>query len=289
MICPVCHGDKFSEWSATTPFGVVTCDSCGLGITSPFPTATELSTTNTEIYKLEERVQAYMSRKSYFERRYREYLSDIREFVSKGRLLDVGCNLGLFLKVAQSEGFDTTGVELNRECAEYGREHFGLTIHSDYLETLHLPDASFDVITLFDVLEHVPDIRGFLCEVRRILRNDGLLVLQSPNLGSLMADLTKSGWNWLTPPDHLYHFTPRTIKQLLHDTGFTVQRLETWEPAEEFASNVLAVFKSRHLIWKILFVVNKISNMATLLVALTNRLWWQNKRGGLLRVHAFKR
>lgn len=288
MICPICKSDVFTQWGQVDVYKIMTCDSCGVGITSPFPTKDELSLTNTAMYKIEERVQAYMTRKKYFEKRYRAFLADIKKLVSKGRLLDVGCNLGLFLWVAQSEGFEVTGVELNTECAEYGREHFSLTIHSSYLEELRFPDASFDVITLFDVLEHVPDIHGFLNEVRRILRNNGLLVLQSPNLGSLMADLTKSGWHWLTPPDHLYHFTPQSIQRLLQDAGFRVQKLETWEPAEEFASNCLVVRKSRHFIWKVLFAVNKISHIATLLVALTHSLWWRKKRGGLLKVHAIK-
>jgi 2-polyprenyl-3-methyl-5-hydroxy-6-metoxy-1,4-benzoquinol methylase len=286
MICPICNSEVFTQWGQVDAYKIMTCDSCGLGITSPFPTTSELSATNTDVYKLEERVHAYMTRKSYFEKRYREFLVNIKTFVPQGRLLDVGCNLGLFLKVAQSEGFEVTGVELNRECAEYGRTQFSITIHSSYLEELHFPDDSFDVITLFDVLEHVPDIHGLLCEVRRILRNNGLLVLQTPNLGSLMADLTKSGWNWLTPPDHLYHFTPQTILRLLHDTGFSAQILETWEPADEFASNVLAVWKSRHFLWKVLFAANKVSQIVTLLVALTHRLWWRKKRGGLLKAHA---
>jgi SAM-dependent methyltransferase len=247
-----------------------------------------LSDTNAETYQVEQRTQTYLSRQSLFEGIYRGYINRMKTYSRAGKLLDVGCNIGLFLKVAREEGFDVTGVELNRDCAAYGRENFGLEIHSEYLDAIGFPSGSFEVVTLFDVLEHIPDLHNFLKEVRRIIRPGGLLVVQSPNLGSLMAELTGSQWSWLTPPDHLYHFTPETLQLLLHESGFTVKECRTWEPAGEFALNLLRVYKANSLMVKILFGLNRMTGIVDMLTAVVQRLWWRKMRGGLLQFYAVK-
>lgn len=288
MICPLCENSEFSNWGEVGTYAIVTCSQCGLGMTSPFPSSEELLRNNTDTYQVEQRIQIYRSRQPLFERRYRQYIERIKCYQDGGHLLDVGSNIGLFLKVARDEGFAVTGVELNRDCAAYGKEHFGLEIHSETLELINFPAESFEVVTLFDVLEHVPDLHLFLQEVRRVLKPGGLLVVQSPNLGSLMATVTRSQWGWLTPPDHLYHFTPSTLERLLRDTGFTVAQSRTWEPAREFTQNILGAHKSRSLAVKLLFGLNKITGLVVLLVSMVQRYWWRNMRGGLLETYAIK-
>jgi spore maturation protein CgeB len=288
MNCPVCNEQNYSLWGMVGPYEILTCKGCGLGITSPFPSTAVLAETNQEIYQVEQRIQAYLSRQYYFENRYKQYVKNIKTFKQKGRLLDVGCNIGLFLKVSRQEGFDVLGVELNKDCAEYGRKHYDLDIRSNYLDEVAFPDEYFDVITLFDVLEHVPDMHGFIAEVRRILKADGMLVLQLPNLNSVMAGITKSNWNWLTPPDHLYHFTPYTINKFLYLKGFSPKRTRSWEPADEFANNVLSSFKAKNLLGRIIFKVNQVTKLFTLLVVLVQKFWWQAGKGGLLEIYAIK-
>ena len=85
-----------------------------------------------------------------------------------------------------------------REYAEVGIQQFGLDVRIEYLEALQLPAASFDIVTLYDVVEHVPDPCVLLQEVRRILKPDGL-VLQSPNLGSVMADFCRGNGPGCSP------------------------------------------------------------------------------------------
>lgn len=288
MKCPVCSGQFFFQWGKVGTYEILKCKGCGLGITSPFPSSEELAKSNQETYQVEQRIQTYLSRQDYFERRYKQYVNKIKTFKQKGRLLDIGCNIGLFLKVARQEGFEVTGVELNKECAEYGKKNFSLDIRTEYLHEIAFPEQSFDVITLFDVLEHVPDLHGFILEVAGILKSDGLLVVQMPNLDSLMADITRSKWNWLTPPDHLYHFTPHSIIKFLEINGFKVNLRNTWEPAEEFAGNVLSYYKSKGIIGKILFKINQISNLFTLLTIIAQSFWWHKEKGGLIEIYATK-
>jgi 2-polyprenyl-3-methyl-5-hydroxy-6-metoxy-1,4-benzoquinol methylase len=288
MICPICSGPNFEKWGSVHPYDILKCEACGLGITSPFPSNEDLNHSNEEIYQVDKRIETYLSRQSYFEGFYENHLREIACYKLSGKLLDIGCNIGLFLNVARDKGFDVTGVELNKACASFGKKHFGLDIQSETLDVVGFPDKSFDVITLFDVLEHVADLHGFLNEVKKILKDDGLLVLQSPNFDSLMARVTKSKWNWLTPPDHLYHFTQKSLELLLHDHGLNFRSVDTWEPSDEFAGNILSFYKANSVFGKILFKFNQITGVITLLVGMVHQTWWRKGRGGLLRVFAVK-
>lgn len=288
MNCPICNSKSFLEWGKVDTYSIVKCMGCGLGITSPFPTKEELTKLNIEIYTVEKRVQIYLSRQLYFKKRYKRYIKNILTIKKNGRLLDIGCNIGLFLKAAQQEGFTVTGVEINKGCADYGKKHFNLDIYSDYLEALAFPDDSFDVITLFDVLEHIPDIHKFMHEVRRVLKSEGLVVLQSPNIDSVMANLTKSKWSWLTPPDHLYHFTPETMIRFLKANGFTIKEVKTWEPAEDFLNNLFVAYQPKGFFGKLGSKVLRLIKIPLYFVSLFQHLWWRKLKGGLIEIYAIK-
>jgi SAM-dependent methyltransferase len=286
MTCPVCKGESFSLWAKAGPYSIETCVACGLGITSPLPSSSAIIGTNEEIYSVENRIKAYLSRVDYFKKRYRRYLSSIKRFQEGGTLLDIGCNIGLFLTVAREEGFSVVGVELNRACAEYARTTFKIEVFSDVVEKVGFPSHGFDVVTLFDVLEHVPDIETFLAEVRRILKPGGLLVVQSPNLHSLMASLTKGEWVWLSPPDHIYHFTPSSLSRLLESNGFAVRMLRTWEPAREFADNVIVARVTHPFLRRLLLAANDLTRTPALPLAILRRIWRGSRRGALVEVYA---
>jgi SAM-dependent methyltransferase len=252
----------------------------------PLPSGRAMIGTNEEIYSVENRIKAYMSRVGYFKKRYRRYLSNIKRFQEGGKLLDIGCNIGLFLSVAREEGFSVVGVELNRACAEYARNTFKIEVYSDVVEKAGFPNHRFDVVTLFDVLEHVPDMETFLVEVRRILKPGGLLVVQSPNLHSLMASLTKGDWVWLSPPDHIFHFTPSSLSRLLESNGFAVRKLRTWEPAREFADNVIVARVAHPFLRRLLLAANDLTRAPALPLAILRRAWRGSRRGALVEVYA---
>jgi SAM-dependent methyltransferase len=267
---------------------VQVCSGCGLGVTHPFPEAEELQAINAETYPLDERVSTYLGKQNYFERRYRGYLQAIQRFVPTGRLLDVGCNLGLFLKVAIEHGYSVTGVEINEPCAVWGRTRWGLDVRAGALEDCGFGKGAFDVVTLFDVLEHVPNPRGLLRAVRPLLGGDGLLVLQSPNRESAMARMTGAKWYWLSPPDHLYHFSPRALMMLLAQEGFVIEHKKTWEPASEFAKNVLAAWRGMGPLPKLGASFLRRTGLPVALALLLQRLWWSRDAGGLIELYARK-
>ncbi len=135
-----------------------------------------------------------------------------------GRLLDVGCQRGDFLRHMRERGWDVCGVELNTEIDVLP----DLTIHRGTLAGAAFPPGSFDVVTLWSVIEHVPDVAELLSEAWRVLQPDGLLVLVTTNYRSIPSSLLKLE----DVPRHLVLFTKKTIGATLSRHGFRVERIE---------------------------------------------------------------
>lgn len=137
----------------------------------------------------------------------------------KGKMLDVGCAAGFFVKAAKERGWDAMGVEPSHWLAKYGRDKLHVDARQGTIHTLKLPANSVDVITFWDVLEHVPDPTADLKEAHRILKPGGLLVVNYPNFGSNLAKIAGRKW-WFLLSVHLWYFTPKTIDEILKRNGF---------------------------------------------------------------------
>ena len=136
------------------------------------------------------------------------------------RLLDIGCASGLFLEAAQRRGWAVAGVELNVRAAEAVSVRLGVPVFAGPFERARYPDAAFDAVTLWDVLEHLHDPLAALREVRRVLRPGGALFVRVPNAASYVARLCGGYWSGYDLPRHLTHFTPRTLARALRAAGF---------------------------------------------------------------------
>jgi 2-polyprenyl-3-methyl-5-hydroxy-6-metoxy-1,4-benzoquinol methylase len=138
-----------------------------------------------------------------------------------GRLLDIGTGGGSFPHVAATRGWKAEGCEPNRWLCEWARSNYGLPIRPGTVFEQDYPSDFFDVVTLWDVLEHTPDPRKEIAEAHRLLAADGLLVVNYPDIGSWIARLMGNSWVFLLDV-HLYYFTRSTIARLLEDSGFAV-------------------------------------------------------------------
>jgi 2-polyprenyl-3-methyl-5-hydroxy-6-metoxy-1,4-benzoquinol methylase len=141
------------------------------------------------------------------------------------RLLDVGCAGGAFLVAARDYGFTVTGVEPSRWLAESGRAQYGLDIRQGILRPDLFPDQSFDVITMWDVIEHVTQPGEVLGSIHRMLKPDGLLLVNYPDYGSWMARMLGKRWPFLLSV-HLLYYTRTTIARQLQRAGFTPIRMQ---------------------------------------------------------------
>jgi len=138
-------------------------------------------------------------------------------------LLDVGCHIGVFLEIAQERGWEAWGVEPSRWAARQARSK-GLRVIEGTLDDVHLTEEFFDVITMWDVIEHLTDPLRDLRKSYRLLRKGGLICIHTMNIESLFARLMGSRWPWLMEM-HLYYFSPRTLGEMLRKAGFTVIKM----------------------------------------------------------------
>ncbi|MHB1166921.1 MAG: class I SAM-dependent methyltransferase [Carboxydocellales bacterium] len=137
-------------------------------------------------------------------------------------LLDVGCGPGFFLNVAKKQGWKVKGVEISEFAATFANENFGLEVITGTLEAgLFHPD-SFGLVTLWDVLEHLPEPLDTLMEINKVLRPGGLLVLTTGDIGSFFAKICGSRWHLLNIPEHVFYFNQLSIQHILVKAGFKV-------------------------------------------------------------------
>jgi len=162
----------------------------------------------------------FISQAKAREKTFLNYIKLIEKYASKGKILDVGTGSGAFLNAAKKRGWQVYGIEPNKWLREWARKSYGIDIKNGTLIQQKYPDNFFDVVTLWDVLEHLGDPKAELWEIKRILKPSGLLVINFPNISSLLAKLAGRKW-WFLLSVHLYYFTPQTLKKLLSLTGFS--------------------------------------------------------------------
>lgn len=157
---------------------------------------------------------------------YQPVLRRLRRYRQTGRLLDVGAFTGNFLLAARADGWSQPeGTEISEPALAYARQHHGLTMHEGDLLGLAL-EPGYDVITLFDVIEHVRDPLATLQRVYDLLRPGGLLYLDTPHFDSLPRLIYRERWQVFFPW-HRMIFTARAMRQALTQAGFTHPRIET--------------------------------------------------------------
>jgi 2-polyprenyl-3-methyl-5-hydroxy-6-metoxy-1,4-benzoquinol methylase len=139
----------------------------------------------------------------------------------KGKLLDVGAATGFFMKIANEKDWQTHGVELSPYAAEVARKK-GLKVETGTLRKLTLPKESFDVVTMWDVVEHMPDPVGDIRIAHSMLRPGGLLAINTPDSGSLYSKIMGSRWHLFVPPEHIWYFNRKSLRRLLQNQGFEV-------------------------------------------------------------------
>jgi SAM-dependent methyltransferase len=224
-------------------FRVVECRRCGLLYVNPRPTESEMGKFYPEIYSWRETLKADSFTTKWvrrLEKGYRYHLlknevSKVVKFTRRsfGRVLDIGCGTGDRLDVFRNKGFETYGIEIS-DSADYAREHLNLNVSKGNLFSVRFPDRFFDIVTLYNVLEHTHDPSKVCDEIHRILEDDGFLIIQVPNKNSLQYRIFKKRWAAFDVPRDLYYFGAETLKSLLGRVGFTVTKMDHfmnwWHP-----------------------------------------------------------
>lgn len=227
--CPACGDSQWTDAFETRGFQLSRCRACThLFVSSGLDSDTLASAYSRGYYKANDAepgtgYRDYLGdsarRISGFEWRLRQIEAHCQE---RGRLLDFGCAVGLFVKVAADAGWQAVGYERSEWAAEYGRSHLGVQIHVGSMAEVLTDAPPFDVVSMWDVLEHLEDPSESLRWVRSRLRSGGLLALNTVNAGSLGARLAGRRWRHIAPPHHLQYFSRRSLERLLSQQGFEI-------------------------------------------------------------------
>lgn len=200
----------------------------------------------------------------------RKILKRIKKYKKTGNMLDIGCSCGFLLDEARKDGWQPFGVEISEWASKHAKEKFNLNVKTGSPADAAFPERFFDVIMMIDVLEHVSDPKQTLIEARRILKDDGILCLSTPDISSVMSKILKAKW-WGINKFHLFYFSKRTLEKILDACGFRVKRYNPHVRAFSLKYWVKR-FKAYNLfLYKILNSISNIDNFGNSLIEINFR------------------
>jgi 2-polyprenyl-3-methyl-5-hydroxy-6-metoxy-1,4-benzoquinol methylase len=226
--CPGCGSSRAHRMLSCDGFAFVRCSACSLVYQNPRPMFEDVRKRYGGQYFAYE-----LENERVFFGLMKLGLHDIgfdaltRTLPSPRTFLDIGCATGMLIESMKGEGWDVRGVDVCRESAEYGIVHRGVSIFVGTLEEARFPAESFSIVHFSHLIEHVPDPRGFLSEVRRILAPQGYAIITTPNVDGFQARLFGRGWRSAIA-DHLCLFSKRTLGRIIVESGFDIRQTVTW-------------------------------------------------------------
>ena len=232
--CPLCQAEDAPELMSVYdwfngnggPFTFVRCKQCGLTYLNPRPSGAELvhfNQTMWERWSISEQSKEHIGSPETAFQTYREIVNELNDRKpEKGTLLEVGSGQGGFLKVCQDQGWEVYGMDISQECVAYIKSEHRIdkAFVADLLDA-GFEDNQFDVVIFNHLIEHLADPQIYLEEINRILKPQGILVISTPNIDSLSAQIYGKYWQALFVPLHLVLFSPATLSRILGETRFT--------------------------------------------------------------------
>lgn len=234
--------------SVNENFDIVKCKDCGFTYLNPRPHKNEITKFYPSDFNEFDRSFLYRLLKPCFWLAQESTVRLFKKYKKEGRYLDIGCGNGEFMLAMHRHGFDAWGIEANPEAEKFAdRGLTGRILYKDIKECSFLP-KSFDIITMFQSLEHIYDLAELFSEINRVLKDDGLLYICVPNSAFFEARLFGPYYYNLEVPRHLYFFTKKSLEALLAKHGFKVRKLLR-ESVCEMASTPASFY---HGIWNFL-------------------------------------
>ena len=228
-LCPLCGNGRSARALWLGPSEMLRCRRCGLVFRHPHPADAGVVPGPSEVGRETAEGEWLGERRALNFRRFLD-----RWAGPPGRLLDVGCGHGRFLSMARGRGWEITGIDVSPGAVRYARERFGVPALCGDLKGCRFPDQAFTLVTLWDVLDFVPDPVGLLREIHRVLEPDGRLFIRVPNYLFQRLAYLLTGWAGRRPNlafvFHVTSFAPAPLRLLLRETGFVPLRIGNSPP-----------------------------------------------------------
>lgn len=261
MKCPVCNADKWKNFIRTKdffltmePFNLKECAGCGLIITENAPGKNEIG----KYYKSENYIShSDTHQQSLFSTLYKSARNIMlkkkfniihRHKPFAGKLLDLGCGTGYFIHYMSEKKWDCLGVEQDKDAKEFAIKNFGANVLCPDNFLNNSENETFDVITLWHVLEHLHDFHEYIKKIYQNLKKDGILILALPNPDSFDANYFREFWAAWDVPRHLWHFKKDTLIQLLKSYDFKLSEILTM-PFDLFYVTLLSTSYKKKFKW----------------------------------------
>lgn len=262
--CLICHAPEEFAFLKHR-FTIIRCPNCGLFRTLlPGSYHYLLNHYYSQEYFIGSKNRAgyanYLDDHQITRRNAHSYLDLIHRHQPNGKkLLDIGCATGIFLQEAESRGYQVNGIDVSEYAVDQARKFLDHQVKHGTLSTVKLSPREFNIITMFDVFEHLKKPLQDLRRCHRLLKPNGLLVINTGNTNSFLAKLEGKNWHFFIPPQHLFFYSDTNLKQLLHLTGFKTLAIYT-----------TGKYISLRYLWHLMRTINH-SSLADFLYRLFNR------------------
>lgn len=227
VVCPICGSEKNKFFCSKNRFDIYSCQSCEAGFVWPIPASLA------DIYQAsyfkgglgDGRVNKfgyadYEEDKKAMRKTFIVYLNKILKLTAGRKIFDVGAATGYFLDLAKQAGWQTNGIEISEYAAKIARGK-GHQVFLGNLEDLEIKEK-YDVVTMWDVLEHLSDPAKYLKLINNILNQGGILAINTIDSSSFWARLWGRSWHAILPPEHLFYYSVKSLKMLLEASGFKI-------------------------------------------------------------------
>lgn len=231
---------------------VIKCINCGLLRTYPIP---KLTTSD------ESDIKKRLTEINLWKNFSKKIINLVKKYKKNKNLwvLDIGSNIGIFVNLCEKEGWKATGIDIDKRVINIGKKQFNCDLRETTLEKAHFKDKEFDAIVLLHTLEHVYNLKSLLKKIHQIIKKDGILVIQVPNINGLPVNvqgLRNKPWYGYDFSHHLWHFQPKTLKDLLNNNGFEIKEFDTKISMYYEKSNKIFDF-ARNIVLSFSFLINR--------------------------------
>ncbi len=225
IVCPICRGEKHRLFCQKNGYDLHRCQQCDLVFVWPVPNILDDVYSKNYFHKDDQDHKFgytdYDQDKEMMREIFLKHLDSFAKLVPGRRIFDIGSATGYFLDLAKTKGWQTYGIDISEYASKLAHDKGHQAWAGKDLESVETDDK-FDLVTMWDVLEHLPDPLTYLKKLRSMMSEDSVLAVNTIDRGSLWAKILGKRWQLIVPPEHLMYYTYKNLEDLFTQAGFEV-------------------------------------------------------------------